>query len=361
MSRKFNFSAGPCTLPVPVLEQIRDEMVDFKGAGLSLIEASHRAKHYDEVHTGTLALARELLSVPDTHEILLIQGGATLQFTMIPMNLMGHDGHADYTNSGAWAKKAMADARKIGKVDVVFDGSDAKFMTLPDPATVKPTPGAAYLHVTSNETIGGIQWKGFPDTGDVPLVADMSSDIMSRPLPIDRFGLIYAGAQKNLGPAGVAFVIIRKDLLERSSDELPAYMSYKIHAKGNSLYNTPPVFAIWAMGLVFEWVKEQGGLPAMQALAEERARIIYGAIAAGDGFYRCPVPDAIRSPMNIVWRLPSEDLEKQFIAEATAAGMLNLKGHRSVGGCRASVYNAMPIAGAQFLADFMASFAAKHG
>jgi len=361
MTRKFNFSAGPSTLPVPVLERIRDAMVDFKGAGMSLIEASHRGKEYDAVHQGALALFRELLAVPDTHEILFLQGGATLQFAMIPMNLMAGNPTCDLVNSGAWAKKALADAKKIGNVNVIFDGKADSYMTLPDPAALKVTPGAAYCHITSNETIGGVQWQAFPDTGDVPLVADMSSDIMSRRLPVERFGLIYAGAQKNLGPAGLAVVIIRKDLLERSPDTLPAYLSYKVHAAETSLYNTPPVFAIWALGLVLEWVKEQGGLPAVEALAAKRAELIYGAIEASGGWYRCPVPEAFRSKMNIVWRLPTEELEAQFLKEASAAGMIQLKGHRSVGGIRASVYNAMPVEGAAALAGFMAEFKKKNG
>jgi phosphoserine aminotransferase len=362
MSRKYNFSAGPCTLPVPVLEEIRDEMVDFKGTGMSLIEASHRSKAYDEVHNEAMSVFREVLGVPDNFKVMFLGGGATMQFTMIPMNLMAKPGMScDFTMTGAWAKKAYADAKKFGDVRVIFDGKADNYMSLPDPDALDIDPKAAYLHITSNETIGGIQWKGFPDTGDVPLVADMSSDIMSRPLPMDKFSLIYAGAQKNLGPAGMGVVILRDDLLERCADDLPAYMAYKTHAPKDSLYNTPPVFAIWAMGLTMKWVKAQGGVAAMQKLAEQRAAIIYGAMNDSGGFYSCPVPEALRSNMNIVWRLPSEDLEKQFVVEATAAGMTNLKGHRSVGGCRASVYNAMPVAGAETLASFMAEFSRKNG
>lgn len=367
MSRKYNFSAGPCTLPLPVLEEIRDEMVDFKGTGMSLIESSHRSKAYDEVHNEALSVFREVLGIPDNFKVMLLHGGATLQFTMIPANLMGHGGEksasCDFTLTGAWAKKACADAKKFGKVRVLFDGKADNYMTLPDPDALaaEVDPGAAYVHITTNETIGGIQWKAFPNTGDVPLVADMSSDIMSRPLPMEKFSLIYAGAQKNLGPAGLGVVILRDDLLERCPDDLPAYLGYKTHAPKDSLYNTPPVFAIWAMGLTMKWVKSQGGVSAMQAAANKRAEIIYGAMNDSGGFYSCPVPGALRSNMNIVWRLPSEELEKQFVAEATAAGMTNLKGHRSVGGCRASVYNAMPIEGASTLASFMAEFARTKG
>ena len=362
MSRKFNFSAGPSTLPVPVLEQIRDEMVDFRGAGMSLIEASHRGKQYDAVHLEAVALFKELFGVPEGYTVLFLQGGATLQFAMVPMNLAGPGRKVDLVNSGAWAKKALEDIKKVGcEANVLFDGKATNYMTLPDPATVEPSPDAAYLHLTSNETIGGVQWKSFPDTGAVPLVADMSSDILSRAVPVDKFGLIYAGAQKNLGPAGLAIVVVRNDVLERCPDTLPAYLGYKTHAKENSLYNTPPVFAIYAMGLTLAWVKQQGGLPAIEALAKKRAGILYDAIDQSGGYYRCPVPVPFRSSMNIVWRLPSEELEEKFIKEASAAGMIQLKGHRSVGGVRASVYNAMPVEGATTLAAFMADFKQKNG
>lgn len=362
MSRKFNFSAGPSTLPVPVLEQIRDEMVDFRGAGLSLIEASHRGKQYDAVHLEAVALFKELFGVPENYTVLFLQGGATLQFAMVPMNLAATNKKVDVVNSGAWAKKAIEDIKKVGgEPNVLFDGKPTNYMTLPDPASLAISPDAAYVHLTSNETIGGVQWKTFPDTGAVPLVADMSSDVLSRKVPVDRFGLIYAGAQKNLGPAGLAVVVIRNDVLERCPDSLPAYLGYKTHAKENSLYNTPPVFAIYAMGLTLAWVKKQGGLPAIEALARKRSGILYDAIDHSGGYYRCPVPVAFRSDMNIVWRLPSEELEEKFLKEATAAGMLQLKGHRSVGGVRASCYNAMPVEGATTLAAFMADFRARNG
>ncbi|MFW6364353.1 MAG: 3-phosphoserine/phosphohydroxythreonine transaminase [Spirochaeta sp.] len=353
--RKYNFSAGPSTLPVSVLETLRDDLVDYQGMGLSLIEASHRSPEYDSVHTTTLSLVKELLKVPDTHEVLLLQGGATLQFGMIPLNFMKQGGTCDAVMSGSWAKKAIADAAKIGSVNKVFDGKDSSYTTLPE--KVSTTPGAAYLHITSNETIEGVQWKTFPDTGDVPLIADASSDIMSRPLPVEKFGMIYAGAQKNLGPAGVTLVIIRKDLLEQCPDTLPAYLNYKTHADKDSLYNTPPVFAIWAMGEVLKWIKSNGGLDGVQKLNDQKAKIVYDAIAGHGDFYRCPVDPKVRSNMNVVFRLPSEELEKQFISEAKEKGMIGLKGHRSVGGCRASLYNAMPVEGAQALAEFMDAFA----
>jgi phosphoserine aminotransferase len=360
VGRKFNFYAGPATLPLEVLERMQEQYVDYKGAGLSLVETSHRSKEYDEVHMGAMEMVRELLSVPESHKVLFIQGGATMQFSMIPLNLIYPDGQCDFTLTGAWARKAYADASALGRVNVVWDGSDEKFTRMPKPGEITTSPDSAYLHVTSNETIGGIQYHEWPDT-DLPLVADMSSDIMSRRLPMEKFGIIYAGAQKNLGPAGVTLVIMREDVLERCTWEKTAYWNYKIHAKKDSLYNTPPSFAIWALNSVLTWVTEKGGLDAMEKLADTRANKIYGVIAELGDFYRCPVEEASRSKMNIVFRLPTEDLEKQFVAEALTEGMIGLKGHRSVGGCRASVYNSMPVEGAETLASFMREFALKNG
>jgi len=312
------------------------------------------------VHNRAIELVRELLGVPDNFRVLFLGGGATLQFSMIPMNLLRHGGSADYTHSGAWAKKAIGDAKALGNVNVVWSGEDRDFMTLPDPAAIRNTDDAAYLHLTSNETIGGVQWKQFPEI-DVPLVADMSSDIMSRPIPIERFGIIYAGAQKNIGPAGVALVLIRDDILERCPDDMPLYLNYPKHAGANAMLNTPPVFQIWFIQLVLEWLKDKGGLNWAQQMAEQRSRILYDMLDRHSEFYRCPVDTQYRSTMNVVWRCPSEELEKKFIAEAADAGMNGLKGHRSVGGCRASIYNAMPLEGAQALADFMHEFAEKNG
>jgi phosphoserine aminotransferase len=360
MARIYNFSAGPSTLPLPVLKQVQQDMVDYKGAGLSLIEASHRGPHYSEVHEAASAGLRKLLGVPENYHILWIQGGATMQFSMIPLNLLAGGKAADYTLTGTWAKKAVADAKKIGRVNITFDGTSDKFMTLPMAGEVKATPGSVFLHLTSNETIGGVQWQEWPDV-EIPLVCDMSSDFLSRRIPIEKFGLIYAGAQKNLGPAGTAVVIIRDDMLAQCSDDLTAYLSYKIHAENDSLYNTPPVFPIWVSRLVLDYLNEKGGLPWVEKLADERSGMLYGMIKQHPEFYRCPVAPHCRSKMNVVWRLPSEDLEKQFIAEAKQAGMDGLKGHRSVGGCRASIYNAMPVEGAQALASFMHEFAQKHG
>jgi len=361
MTRKYNFYAGPATLPEPVLEQIQKEMVDYHGMGLSLVETSHRSKEYEEVHNRAISNIRSLLGLGDNFEVLLLGGGATLQFAMVPMNLLGEGRSCDFVNSGSWAGKAAADAKRFGTVRTVYDGSTDRFTSLPNPDTISVPEDSSYLHITSNETIGGVQWKSFPDTGKVPIVCDMSSDILSRPIPADKFGLIYAGAQKNLGPAGVTVVIIRKDVLGSANDNLPAYLSYKVHADKNSLYNTPPVFSIYAMNLVLEWVAAAGGAAEMERRSSEKAGIIYDTIDNSKDFYRCPVDATYRSPMNVVFRLKTEELEKEFVAEATEAGMIGLKGHRSVGGCRASLYNAMPVSGARALSDFMKEFASKKG
>lgn len=359
--KKHVFNAGPGALPDVVLRRLADDLPDHGGMGYSLLEASHRGGAYEEVHSHAIDLFRRLLGVPDSHEILFLQGGATLQFAMVPMNLLSAGRTADYVVSGAWAQKAVADAEKIGSVTKVWDGSGSGFTTLPDPASLSPSAGARYFHLTSNETIDGIQFKAFPDTGATPLVADMSSDILSRVLDVGRFGLIYAGAQKNLGPAGLTVVVIRKDLAEASPESLPAYLRYGIHAGANSLYNTPPVFAVVALAAVLDWVEEQGGLAAMQAANDEKAKLLYGAIDGSGGFYRCPADPAVRSAMNVVFRLSSEELEKRFLAEATAAGMVGLKGHRSVGGLRASIYNAVPRTSVEVLVDFMNEFARTAG
>ncbi len=359
MNRPVNFSAGPSMIPTEVLESLAADMVDYRGTGLSLVEVSHRGAVYDGVHQEAISLLKELMNIPDGYSILLLGGGATLQFSMLPMNLMLPGKSADYVNSGSWAKKAITEAKKVGDVNVVWDGAGSSYMSLPDPASVKPSSASSYLHITSNETIGGVQWKTFPDTGDVPLVADMSSDILSRPIDVSRFGVIYAGAQKNLAPSGLTVVIIRDDLLTRSSDSLGSYLNYAVHAEANSLYNTPPVFPIWAMKLVLEGVKKRGGAAAVAKDNADQAAALYDAIDSSGGFYRCPVEKAVRSDMNIVWRLAEESREADFIKSASEAGLIGLKGHRSVGGCRASLYNAMTMDGVRRLIDFMADFARK--
>jgi phosphoserine aminotransferase len=361
MNRIFNFSAGPCTLPVPALEEAHAEFLDYQGKGMSIIEMSHRSKEYDAVHMEAMDLVKRLYGVPDNYKVMFLGGGATMQFAMLPMNLMGPGGSIDMTLTGAWAKKAYADAKKIGNVNLIFDGTDSNFMTLPEASALQINPDAAYVHLTSNETIGGVQWPEFPETGDVPLVCDMSSDFVSRKVDVSKFAVIYAGAQKNAGPAGTSIVIMRDDMVERSPENLPAYLRYATHAPKDSMYNTPPVFPIYMVAKTLGWLEKQGGLDAAKKMADQRAELIYGAMNANAEFYSCPVDAKCRSNMNIVWRLPSEDLEKQFVAEALAEGMSGLKGHRSVGGCRASVYNAMPIEGAKALADFMGEFARKNG
>jgi phosphoserine aminotransferase len=359
MERKYNFYAGPATLPLPVLEQIRDEIVDYRNEGMSIIETSHRSPMYDRIHNETVGLIRELFGIPEDYHVLFLGGGATLQFAMVPLNLLVSGKSCDMVVSGSWAQKALRDAQKIGTVNVVFDGMDSGYTKLP--AQIQPTAGAAYVHITSNETIGGVQWKDFPKTKDVPLVADMSSDILSRPLKVADFGLIYAGAQKNIGPAGLSVVIVRDDIVQEAPDSLPSYLSYKTHAEKNSLYNTPPVFAVYTTNLVLKWLKDRGGVEGIWKTNQQKARLVYRAVERNGGFYRCPVETAVRSVMNVVFRLPTEELESRFIREAAEKGMIGLKGHRSVGGCRASLYNAMPLEGAECLAEFMDDFAKREG
>ena len=357
--RTRNFYAGPSTLPREVLEEISESFVDYQGAGMSIVEMSHRSTRYDEVHSQVLRSIRELLDIPENYEVLLLGGGATLQFAMIPMNLIPAGGYCDFVLSGSWAKKAADDAKLIGRVNTLFDGADTGYTTLPD--SIESTDGAEYLHITSNETINGVQWHEFNSEVDAPLVADMSSDIMSRRIPVDRFGLIYAGSQKNLGPAGVTLVIIRRDILDRCKRDLPAYLSYRTHAEKSSLYNTPPVFSIYAVNLVLGWIKKNGGLPAMEQSSREKAAYVYDAISGSEGFYTNAVDPSFRSNMNVVFGLADQELEGSFLSESESRSIVGLKGHRSVGGCRASLYNSLPKEWAKELADFMKEFALKNG
>ena len=358
--RKKNFFAGPSVLPVEVLEEIRDNIVDYKGQGLSMIEASHRGGMFEEMYDECLGLFSELLGIPEDYDVYFLGGGATLQFTMIPTNFLLEGKSADYLKTGSWANKATSDAQKLGRVNVIFDDKANNYTHLPDPASVKPSADAAYVYICANETIGGIEWKDFPDTGDVPLICDMSSDILSRPVDVSRFAMIYGGVQKNLGPAGATFIIMRRDMLSRRRENLTAYMDYGLHSKDKGLYNTPPVFSIWAVKLVLDWVKRNGGVEGMDRRAAEKSGLIYSVIDSSD-FFRSPVDPAVRSRMNVVFRLPSEELEAKFVAESKAEGMLGLKGHRSVGGLRASLYNALPIEDVKALADFMKEFERKNG
>ena len=359
-NRIFNFSAGPCTLPLAALEKAQADFVDYQGAGMSLIEMSHRGKHYDGVHYEAIAGIREVLEVPNSHDILFIQGGATLQFAMVPLNLMTNGKTAEFLNTGTWVKKAIADADKLGPTRVIWTGEAESFIRIPAKDEYKVDDEAAYLHICGNETIGGIEYQAYPDTGAVPLVVDMSSHIMSRSIEWDKLDLAFAGAQKNLGPAGLALVIINKALLEKCKAGLPAYLSYKTHAAKDSLYNTPAVFAVYMMKLTVDWVKSQGGLAEMEKRAIARSSTLYDTIDSSGGWYRCPVDKASRSRMNVCYRLPTEELEAKFIAEALEANFSGLKGHRSVGGCRASMYNAMPLEGAERLAELMGEFKKKN-
>jgi len=354
-TRVHNFCAGPCTLPVSVLEEVRDELLDFGGTGMSIVEASHRADAYDAVHMGALADFRELASVPDEFTVLFLQGGASLQFGQVPMNLLAPGETAGYVNTGAWGGKALSEARLVADVYEAWSGADDGFTRMPRADEVQVRDAARYVHLASNETIGGIRFSNFPELG-LPLVADMSSDFLSRPIDWDRFDLVYGGAQKNLGPAGLAVVVVRTDLLGRSSRDLVSYLDYRTHASADSMANTPPMFPIYVMGKVLTWMKASGGLGEFERRAARRADLVYGAIDNSDGWYRSPVDEASRSHMNIVFRLPDDDLEKRFVAEAATAGMVNLKGHRSVGGIRASVYNAMPIESVETLVGFMVDF-----
>ena len=359
-SRVHNFCAGPCTLPVPVLEEVRDELLDFDGTGMSIIEGSHRAAAYDTVHMGALADFRSLAAIPDDFAILFLQGGASLQFAQIPMNLLAEGQTAGYLNPGAWGGKALGDAVKVAPVYEAWSGAGEAFMRMPAGDEIEVRGDSTYLHVTTNETIGGIRLPDLPSV-DVPLVSDMSSDFLSRAIDWDVHDLAYGGAQKNLGPAGLAVVVVRRDRLSGHGRNLASYLDYATHEANDSRANTPPMFAIYVMGKVLRWMQAEGGLGEFERRAAERASLVYGAIDGSDGWYTCPVDVASRSHMNIVFRLPDEDLEKRFAAKAADAGMVNLKGHRSVGGIRASVYNAMPVASVETLVDFMGSFRAANG
>jgi len=358
MARVYNFNAGPAVLPLEVLEEARDQLVDYQKSGMSLLESSHRGKEYDAVHAEAIANYRKLLNCSDDYAICLIAGGASLQFAMVPLNLLGAGQTADYINSGAWAAKAVKEAQIVGQVNMAANTAKEIPTRVPAIGSLKLTPGAAYVHLTSNETISGAQWKSFPKT-ESPLVADMSSDILSRPFDINQFGLIYAGAQKNLGPSGIALVVIRKDLAGRVADNVPAILKYKTFIEENSLYNTPPCFSIYIMMLVSRWMLKIG-LENIHRRNMDKAAKIY-AVIDGGGFYKGTAVRECRSDMNITFRLSSEALEEQFLKEASKAGLKGLKGHRSVGGIRASVYNAFPPEGVDALIAFMRDFEGKNG
>jgi phosphoserine aminotransferase len=358
--RIFNFSAGPAVLPVPVLEEAQRDMLSLPGVGMSVMEISHRSKTFDEIINRTEASLRDLLKIPSNYHILFLQGGASLQFSMVPMNFLPADSSADYIITGSWGKKALKEAKKSGAVSVAATMADGGFTRVPSQDEMNLNPHAAYAHITSNETIEGVQWKHEPGIGDVPLVVDSSSDILSRELDVNKYALIYAGAQKNMGPSGVTLVIVRDDLLQCIPENLPTMLDYRIHVENKSLYNTPNTWGIYIMDLVCKWLQDQGGLAGMEKQNDEKAQLLYEAIDATD-FYRGHADVDCRSTMNVTFRLPAEDVEKKFVSEATAQGLDGLKGHRSVGGIRASIYNAFPRAGVEALVSFMKDFERRNG
>lgn len=358
--RIFNFSAGPAVLPVPVLEEAQRDMLSLPDVGMSVMEISHRSKTFDEIIASAESGLVELLKIPDNYRILFLQGGASLQFSMVPMNFLPADGSADYVITGSWGKKALKEAKKVGSVNVAATMADGGFTRVPLRDEMSLNPHAAYVHITSNETIEGVQWKREPDAGNVPLVADASSDILSREIDVNRYGIIYAGAQKNMGPSGVTVVILRDDLLQRVPEGLATMLDYRTHTENKSLYNTPNTWGIYIISLVCNWLKEKGGIVAMERENEQKARLVYEAIDATD-FYRGHADVDCRSTMNVTFRLPAEELEKKFVSEATAQGLDGLKGHRSVGGIRASIYNAFPREGVEALVSFMKDFERRNG
>jgi phosphoserine aminotransferase len=358
--RVFNFAAGPATLPLEVLEQARDEMTDWQNSGMSVMEVSHRSKAFVAVAQQAEADLRELMGIPENYKVLFLQGGATGQFAAIPLNLTTPDSLVELVNTGAWSKKAISEARKYCRVNVIADEAASNYSTVPDPVALRVDPQAAYLHYTPNETIGGVEFPYVPQTGSVPLVADMSSTILSRPIDVSKFGLIYAGAQKNIGPSGICVVIVRDDLVGRARPVTPSIWDYEAMAKDGSMLNTPPTFGIYVAGLVFKWLKKAGGLAAVGERNRQKAERLYAAID-GSGYYRNPVARHCRSWMNVPFTIPNPDLEKTFCAEAAKAGLMNLEGHRSVGGMRASIYNAMSLEGVDALIAFMRDFQQRHG
>jgi phosphoserine aminotransferase len=358
--RIFNFSAGPAVLPVPVLEEAQRDMLSLPGVGMSVMEISHRSKTFDEIIARAESGMRELLSIPENYHVLFLQGGASLQFSMIPMNFLPADGSADYVITGSWGKKAMKEAKRAGSVNIAATMADGGFTRVPGQDELSLDSRAAYVHITSNETIEGVQWKHEPDTGAVPLVADASSDILSRAIPLEKYGIIYAGAQKNMGPSGLTVVILRDDLLQRIPDGLHTMLDFRTHTENKSLYNTPNTWGVYILSLVCKWIKDKGGMAAMERENDGKARLLYDAIDATD-FYRGHADADCRSTMNVTYRLPSEELEKKFTSEATAQGLDGLKGHRSVGGIRASIYNAFPRAGVEALVSFMKEFERRNG
>jgi len=360
MTRVFNFSAGPAALPETVLRQAADEMLDWHGSGMSVMEMSHRGKEFIAIHAEAEALLRELLAVPANYKVLFLQGGAIGENAIVPMNMLRGRKSIDFIDTGEWSKKSIKEARKYAAVNVAASAADTRYTTIPRRETWKLDPEAAYVHICSNETIGGVEYHFTPDVGDVPLVADMSSDILSRPVDVAKYGLIYGGAQKNIGPAGLTIVIVREDLLGQALAITPSAFDYAEQAANDSMLNTPPTYAIYIAGLVFQWIKAQGGLVAMEAHNRAKAALLYDYLESSS-FYSAPVAKDCRSLMNVPFRLKDEKLDEAFLKGAQARGMLQLKGHRSVGGMRASIYNAMPVDGVRTLVAYMKEFEASHG
>lgn len=357
MARAHNFNAGPAGLPLSALERAQRELIDFEGTGMSIMEHSHRGKSYEAVHNEAIALIRELLNVPESYHVLFMQGGASLEFARVPMNLLHPGKSADYILTGGWSEKAYQEAGRVGTVRIAGSTEvEKRYARIPKQEELKLDPNAAYVHMTSNNTLFGTQWHWLPETGNVPLVADMSSDFMWKGFDVTKFGLIYAGAQKNIGPSGVVVVIVKKELVDAGRKDIPTILRYATHASNNSLYNTPPTFSIYLIRNVLAVTKEMGGLAEMERRNREKADLLYGTIDADADFFRAPVEKESRSTMNVVFRLPTEELEKKFVSEATKAGLVGLAGHRSTGGIRASTYNAVPLASVEALVTFMKDF-----
>jgi phosphoserine aminotransferase len=361
MTQVFNFSAGPAVLPHEVLQQAQAELLDWHGSGMSVMEMSHRGAEFGQILAEAQADLRELMAIPDNYQVLFMQGGAMSQFAMLPLNFASADSTLDYVHTGHWSKAAIKEAGRYAKVNIVASSEDKNFSYVPEEASWQRTPDAAYLHYCSNETIGGVEFKHIPDAKGVPLICDMSSNILSAPIDVSRFAMIYAGAQKNIGPSGLVVCIVRNDMLGRARSDIPTMLNYKTFADNDSMYNTPPTYGIYMAGLVFKWLLKNGGLAAMEKINIAKANLLYSAIDASNGFYHCPVALANRSCMNVPFTLRDPALDKEFLAGAEERHLLQLKGHRSVGGMRASIYNAMPLAGCQTLAAYMAEFAQQHG
>ncbi len=360
MTRVFNFSAGPAALPEPVLRRAAAEMLDWHGSGMGVMEMSHRGPQFMAIAAEAQALLRELMQVPAHYKVLFMQGGALAENAIVPMNMLRGRASADFIETGEWSRKSIAEARRYGGVNVAASSADTKFTTIPARADWRLDPNAAYVHICSNETIGGVEFHEVPDVGDVPLVADMSSSILSRPVDVSRYGLIFGGAQKNIGPAGLTLVIVREDLLGGALPCTPTAFDYRVVAENDSMYNTPPTYAIYIAGLVFKWIQAQGGLAAMERLNRAKAELLYGTLDAS-GFYRAPVARDCRSRMNVPFFLHDSRLDAEFLKGAEERGLVQLKGHRVVGGMRASLYNAMPLEGVQALVDYLKAFEARHG